>query len=238
MRYKVYIPSKGRAGRVTTDQLFIKSTIVCPESEVDLYKKHHDTVIGVPDTVKGITKTRNWILNNIEDEWHIQVDDDALSFHCFESGKMYKFIDPEKIHEIVDNQFQMCEDWELKAWGFSLAADYKFYREYTPFSSQGVVGANIIGIIKNPIRFDERLKVKEDYDYSMQHIFKYKGILRFMKYGIDVVHLTNEGGCVAYRTKETEMEAYNILLNKWGKKVVKLQNNKNFCRMISPRKGV
>lgn len=238
MRYTVYIPSKGRAGKVTTHHLFLDSTIVCPESEVHLYEEHHNKVIGVPDDVKGITKTRNWILNNIEDEWHIQVDDDALSFHMFEGGKMRKFIDPQKIHEIIDNQFQLCEDWGLKAWGFSLAADYKFYREYTPFSTQGVIGANIIGIIKNELRFDERLKVKEDYDYSMQHIAKYKGVLRCMKYGIDVVHLTNEGGCVAYRTKDTEMEAYNVLVQKWGRKVVKLQNNKNFVKMISPRKGV
>lgn len=238
MRYKVYIPSKGRAGKVTTHNLFLDSTIICPDSEVDLYKEHHENVIGVPDDVKGITKTRNWILNNMDDEWMIQVDDDALSFHMFEEGKIRKFIDAEKIHEIIDNQFQLCDDWGLKTWGFSMAADYKFYREYTPFSTQGIIAANIIGIIKNEIRFDERLKVKEDYDYSMQHIAKYKGVLRCMKYGIDVVHLTNEGGCVSYRTKDTEMEAYNVLVQKWGRKVVKLQNNKNFVKMISPRKGV
>ena len=42
MNYKVYIPSKGRAGKVTTDKLFLDSTIVCPESEVKEYKKQHD----------------------------------------------------------------------------------------------------------------------------------------------------------------------------------------------------
>ena len=72
----------------------------------------------------------------------------------------------------------------------------------------------------------------------MQHIAKYGGALRFMKYGIDVIHLTNEGGCVSYRTKEVEMDAYNILKNKWGNKVVRLQNNKNFLTMKSPRKGI
>ena len=166
------------------------------------------------------------------------MDDDALSFHVFEKGKMRTFIDPDHIHEVVQNQFEVCDGWGLKVWGFALAADYKFYREYTPYSTQGVIGANILGVIKNPLRFDERLKVKEDYDYSMQHIAKYGGDLRFMKYGIDVVHLTNQGGCVSYRTKETETDAYNILLKKWGRKVVKLQNNKNFVKMRSPRKGI
>jgi hypothetical protein len=238
MDYKVYIPSKGRAGKVTSHKLFKESTIICPESEEKNYKDYHKNVIAVPDQVKGITSTRNWILNNINDDWHVQVDDDALSFHMFEKGKKQTFIDQDKIHKILDNQFHLCDGWGLKVWGFALAADYKFYREYTPFSTQGVIGANIIGIIKNDLRFDERLKVKEDYDYSMQNIAKYSGALRCMKYGIDVIHLTNEGGCVSYRTKDVEMQAYSVLLKKWGKKVVKLQNNKNFLKMRSPRKGV
>ena len=238
MDYKVYIPSMGRAGKVTTHKLFRNSYIVCPNSEVEEYKKWHSNVIGVDDKVKGITKTRNWILDYNKDNWHIQVDDDALSFHMFEKGKIHKFIDPERIDEILSKQFRVCEEWGYKVWGFALAADYKFYREYTPFSTQGVIGANIIGVINNPLRFDERLKVKEDYDYAMQHIAKYGGALRFMKYGIDVVHLTNEGGCVSYRTKDVEMDAYNVLKRKWGRRIVKLQNNKNFVKMKSPRKGV
>jgi hypothetical protein len=238
MEYKVYIPSMGRAGKVTTHELFKESHIVCPNKEVIEYKKYHKNVIGVDDKIKGITNTRNWILDYNKDNYHIQVDDDALSFHSFEKGKLQKFIDVDKINNIIENQFRLCDEWGLKLWGFALAADYKFYREYSPFSTQGVIGANIVGIINNPLRFDARLKVKEDYDYAMQHIAKYGGALRFMKYGIDVIHLTNEGGCVSYRTKEVEMDAYNILKNKWGNKVVRLQNNKNFLTMKSPRKGI
>jgi hypothetical protein len=238
MEYKVYIPSMGRAGKVTTHELFMESHIVCPNREVIEYKKYHKNVIGVDDNIKGITNTRNWILDYNKDNYHIQVDDDALSFHSFEKGKLQKFINVDKINNIIENQFRLCDEWGLKLWGFALAADYKFYREYSPFSTQGVIGANIVGIINNPLRFDARLKVKEDYDYAMQHIAKYGGALRFMKYGIDVIHLTNEGGCVSYRTKEVEMDAYNILKNKWGNKVVRLQNNKNFLTMKSPRKGI
>ena len=238
MKFTVYIPSKGRAGRVTTSELFHESVIVCPNSEVDDYKKYHDKVLGVDDSVKGITSTRNWILNNTEDEWHIQVDDDALSFHSFENGKKERFISKDRIHQILENQFYLCDGWGFKVWGLALVDDYKFYDEFKPFTTQSVIGANIIGIIKNDLRFDERLRVKEDYDYAMQHIAKYGGALRCLKYGIDVVHLTNEGGCVSYRTKEVEMDAYNVLLKKWGKRIVKLQNNKNFVKLRSPRKGV
>ena len=92
MNYTVYIPSKGRAGKVTSHKLFLDSTIICPDSEVELYKEHHEKVIGVPDEVKGITPTRNWILNNMTDEWMIQVDDDARSFHKYAGGKLVTFV--------------------------------------------------------------------------------------------------------------------------------------------------
>ena len=148
MNYKVYIPSKGRAGRVTTHKLFLDSIIVCPENEVSEYKKHHEKVLGVDINVKGITQTRNWILDNVKDEWHIQVDDDAVSFYKHENGKRSTFIDKERIDKILTNQFILTEGWNLKGWGLALAGDYKFYREYQPFSTQKVVGANILGIIK------------------------------------------------------------------------------------------
>ena len=238
MNYEVYIPSKGRAGKVTSHNLFLDSHIVCPKSEVKDYKKHHEKVIGVPDEVKGITPTRNWILVHLKSNYHIQVDDDARSFHKWEKAELVKFIDPERIDNILNTMFLMTDEIGYKVWGLAMASDYQFYRPFAPFSTQGVVGANIIGIIDNPLRFDERLRVKEDYDYSMQHIYKYGGVLRTHKYGIDVIHLTNEGGCVGYRTKEVELQAYDTLLKKYGSSVVKFQDNKNFVKMKSPRKGI
>lgn len=238
MNYSVYIPSKGRAGKVTSHKLFLDSIIVCPKSEKKQYLEYHDKVVGVPNDVRGITPTRNWILDNFDDDWMIQVDDDARSFHKYENGDLIKFVDSKRVDRFFDNMFVMSEGMGFKVWGLAMASDYKFYRTFAPFSTQGIVAANIIGILKNPLRFDERLRVKEDYDYSMQHIYKYGGVLRTHKYGIDVIHLTNEGGCVGYRTKEVEMDAYKTLLGKWGKKVVKFQNNKNFVRMKSPRKGI
>ena len=237
MNYKVYVPSMSRAGVVTTHKLFPESTIVCPESQVKDYKEYHDSVLGVPDEIKGITATRNWILNNCDDEWMIQVDDDARAFRKIERDQQSHFTDPERIDKIVSNMFVLTSEWGLKCWGLAMATDHKYYREYCPFVTQCSIGANIIGIIRNPLRFDERLKVKEDYDYSMQHIYKYGGALRFNKYGVDVIHLTNKGGCVDYRTKDTELEAYEILLKKWGKNVVRKQPNHNFCKMRSPRRS-
>ena len=238
MKYTVYIPSMGRAGKVTTHKLFLDSVIVCPESEVKLYKKHHKRVLGVPNKIKGITATRNWILDNCDDEWSIQVDDDARYFYRHQQGGTYKFVDPDRINAIMENMFIITDDIGYKIWGLQLAEDYKFYRPYHPFKTQSVIGANILGIIKNPLRFDERLRVKEDYDYSMQHIYKYGGVLKRQQYGIGVAHLFNEGGCASYRTKDVELDAYKILLKKWGKKVVRYQNNKNFLTMKSPRKGI
>jgi hypothetical protein len=68
----------------------------------------------------------------------------------------------------------------------------------------------------NPIRFDETLMLKEDYDYTLQHINNGTGCLRFAKYLFSFKSSTNIGGAVSYRTKELENKSIQYLINKWG----------------------
>jgi hypothetical protein len=67
----------------------------------------------------------------------------------------------------------------------------------------------------NPIRFDTRLKLKEDYDYTLQHI-QNTGCIRYHKYLFDFKRYGNKGGVVSYRTDKLEQKAINYLQGKWG----------------------
>ena len=64
MEFKVAIPSKGRAGIITSQEIFKSAVLYVPESEVRQYSIYKNKVVGVPSDVKGITQTRNWILKN------------------------------------------------------------------------------------------------------------------------------------------------------------------------------
>lgn len=65
-------------------------------------------------------------------------------------------------------------------------------------------------------RFDERLKLKEDYDFTAQHLRTYGEVARLDWWLLTFKHRTNKGGAVAYRTPELEQESIALLREKWG----------------------
>lgn len=82
--------------------------------------------------------------------------------------------------------------------------------EYNKF----IVGDFIL-IKPNPFRFDVNLMLKEDYDYTLQHIKEF-GCIRYQKYLNSFRHYSNSGGAVSYRTNKLEQETIEYLQKKWG----------------------
>jgi len=73
--FKICIPSKGRAGLISSHKVFKTATIFVPENEVTQYEIYKNPIIGIPNEIKGITATRNWILKNTEGDVFF-IDDD------------------------------------------------------------------------------------------------------------------------------------------------------------------
>lgn len=83
--YHIFIPSIGRAGNVKTlnqfsEMLRYRTTIVTRLSEERSYRRAHPDVGVVVCPVKGIHKTRQWILEQSKHEFTFMSDDD-LTFH-------------------------------------------------------------------------------------------------------------------------------------------------------------
>lgn len=64
--------------------------------------------------------------------------------------------------------------------------------------------------------FDEALRLKEDYDYTLQHLTVYGAVARCDTVLATFVHRSNGGGAVEYRTAEREQQAIAYLKAKWG----------------------
>lgn len=238
------IPSKGRAGIVKTTRFVETSIVFCPKEERDEYKKHHENVVAVPDDVAGITKTRNWILRwaRITNENRIlMMDDDLRTFAKFEKGKpgVGVPVSYERFVHLAANMFDMATDLGTNLWGFQVTNDGKTYREYSPFSLQSFIAGHLMGIIDDGQRFDERMQVKEDYDFSMQSLYRYRRVLRFNKYSFYVDHHETLGGCRTYRTMEMELNAIETLKRKWGTELVSVNPKKRYeVRVRSPIAGI
>lgn len=89
-----------------------------------------------------------------------------------------------------------------------------------------IIGDFII-VKPNDLRFDNNLKLKEDYDYTLQHIKNYGGCIRYGKFLNKFKHYYNKGGAVDYRTDILEQQTIDYLLRKWGRCVKINKKRKN-----------
>lgn len=241
----IAIPSMGRADIATSYDMIAESgvtpTMFVPESQYAEYKKRFASVVAIPDDIRGITRARNFILDYADahgEKYIMQCDDDARVFFKFENKQWHK-IPNKQIAYHVEIMFQLCADMRTVLWGFQLTDDRRNYREFQPFSTTSVIVASCMGIIADGTRFDENLALKEDYDFSLQILRKYRRVIRSNKYIWRVEHQVTRGGCSQYRSMQAELDAIDYLQKKWGTKVVRVHPRKPFEIIVrAPIKGV
>lgn len=88
------------------------------------------------------------------------------------------------------------------------------YFVHKPISFKNFIVGDFIMVKPNELFFDENLNLKEDYDYTVQHIKKYGGVMRFNVVLPSFKHYSNKGGAVEIRTNEKEQEAIKYLMKK------------------------
>lgn len=216
--------------------------IVIHENELTKYQESmgNDTkFLCHDDSVKGnMAKVRNFIVDNNGERYFIMCDDDLKKFQLIENGKQ-RTMTPDELENMIINGFNMCEDLGTVLWGINLLNDPMAYREYSPLSLLSVILGPFSAHIKNDLRYDDRLPLKEDYDYSLQVLQKHHKILRFNKYSYMTEHITLEGGCPSYRTKSAEIEQMKIFKKKWGERIVKGDIEKSINPVVTvPLKGI
>lgn len=69
--------------------------------------------------------------------------------------------------------------------------------------------------------FDSRMTLKEDYDYTLQHILKFGGALRCNQILANFKHYGNQGGVKDIRTAQEEQRNIAYLKQKWGTTIIK-----------------
>jgi hypothetical protein len=240
--WQVCIVSYKRAGRVTSDRVFRNAFVIVPKSQEEEYRKFElrngCQVLGIEDKFDGnVSRKRNWCLNNMGDRIVI-VDDDYKSIKVHE-GLRTRDLSVDEVDHLLSVGFQLCEDLGTVMWGLNVQTDPQFYREFTPFSLLAPILGPFAGFVKNPLRYDERLFLKEDYDMFLQVIRKYRKVLRFNKFGYFVDHIKQSGGVVSHRTRNREVEQLQLLQRKWGSRVVKVNYQRESINPIIhvPLKG-
>lgn len=85
------------------------------------------------------------------------------------------------------------------------------------FSSDGFILGDFFVHDLSPCRFDTRMTLKEDYDFTCQHLATHGSVLRVNRMFLHVTHETNAGGACDTRDAAGERERENVrlLMSKW-----------------------
>lgn len=214
-------PSYKRAKHCTSHLIFgNKLYYAIREEEFEEYSSVTDNLIIIPKgSVTNISNTRNWILDNINNEKILMVDDDYKSV-TWNLKRERKILNEDEIAHFINLGFQMCEDSGIALWGLNVNSDPMSYTICRPFGFSGMILGPWLGIINTKLRFDENLPLKEDYDFSLQHLNEFRATLRFNFLSYDVDHEKLPGGCQTYRNTEKENQQNIALQKKWGSRIV------------------
>ena len=123
----------------------------------------------------------------------------------------------------------LAQEFGAKVWGVNLNPDKQSYREYTPFSLLSVILGPFMVHLPHELRFDERMPTKDDYDMAIQQLNRYRKILRLNKF-FYVNKMAGSGsgqigGQAACRSVKREFLQNELLKKKWGRKIVRSDNN-------------
>lgn len=101
-----------------------------------------------------------------------------------------------------------------------------YFNPRKPVRDGGFVVGDLFAADASCIRFDPNLRLKEDYDFTLQHM--QAGIVRRVDWVLATFrHESNPGGAVSYRTSEAEEAAIAYLLAKWPGRLVKNPRREN-----------
>ena len=231
MSYRIAIPSKGRATKITT------LDVVGGQAPVDIFVddeeegERYRTAAGdrasvVVTKTKGISATRNAILDHYGNGAHIVTMCDDVTAICKRMGaKSLLALTPKEVGELIERSFLMAVDAKVGLWGIYPIAN-PFYMS-DRITRAGFIIGTFSGIIVSDLRHDARLQLKEDYDFTVKHLIRDGAVLRHNGYAVKARHYSNAGGCVDYRTDEMEEASIRILEEEYGPFIQRNRRRKN-----------
>lgn len=216
----VCVPSMGRATRAKTLRILKSAVAFVPANEAEAYERCGiKNVVSVPIEVRGITATRNWIIDHARKAGHdriVMVDDDvkacgywSLAAHRAKSVRMAE----DEWLRLWSRLFDICDGTGYPIWGVSTDGALRSVYPYKPFLWHTYVTASCMGLVANSeLRFDESYPVKEDYELALRCVRDFGGVVgaRFCFWANS--HWGDEGGCTTYRTQDMEEDCIHRLM--------------------------
>jgi len=220
---RVVCPSKGRCDNVRTLKFIPDLVLVVPFNEVDAYRENYpDTeVFGTPEYVKGITPTRQWILDEFGECFMIDDDVTDVRRNFVVDNDKAHISDPEVVRDIIENTTNIARQIGAKVFSFSKVRNPLEYDVFAPIEHTGYMNASFCGFLEgHNLRYDLSMVEGEDHYISCLTIFKHRYCLIDNRYSfITDGNFKALGGCNDYRTRKDMLKNTMYLRQKFGEVV-------------------
>lgn len=177
--------------------------------EAHLYPTEYDLIL-LPDEIKDLPTTRQWLIDNVKSRYLIIMDDDLSFFHRKDDSpkKLYKNDELDTLEMFRD----IMHELECGTAMVGISAREGNNHEPTALKYVGrsmrIFGLDLHTVREVGARFD-RTKTKEDMDMTLQLLRAgYRNAI-FYHWSNDHVSSNAPGGCASYRTLEVmKADAY------------------------------
>jgi hypothetical protein len=217
-KLSIVCPSYKRAGKVITNELIDDLIFVVDSSEYEKYKEHYpeNEIVTQPLGVKGITKTRQFILDYFDDVF--MIDDDLYEVRKQFIGQGNINCNKEEIKDVIHQTHDIAVQMNAKMFGFKNNSNPLFYHSGDPIKHTGYLNASYCGFIKgHGLKYDLNMNEAEDHYISCMNVYKNRYMFIETRYAfITKENFKAEGGCNAYRTAKGMIDATKYLRGKFG----------------------
>jgi hypothetical protein len=230
---KLLCPSKGRAGRILLEKVLNPDmfTLVVPHGERAEYEEKHPNteVVCTPKGLRGISSTRQWIIDNYAPHDDVMMLDDDIN--CVRRN----FVEPtDETPAVIDDPLTVLAYIEstmdiAKQMGTSLFGYYSLrnplqYPAHRMFDCLGMMNGACMGFLQG---FDYRYlpEIVTADDYYMTLLYIYHRRYLFLDHRVTFLTKDNfisSGGVSDVRTTEN-MKNDTLLLRKYFGDVIQVK---------------
>jgi hypothetical protein len=226
VRIPVVVPSHKRWDKVVVKRAVAGVILCVPESQADLYREHNGDVeiVSHPDSIKGLSLKRQWILEHWGGEvFQIDDDVDALLRMYLEPNDFREMrVEPDRVRTLIDHTAYMARQMGAFLFGFNASMDARDYTGIRPFRLKGYCLGAGIGILRgSKLRFSDRVVAGTDFYISLLNAYHHRHAMFDLRFGWRALKtFKNAGGMSEYQTPATEQRDYETLRRMFGDAVV------------------
>lgn len=208
-----FIISAGRASNVPAmaeHTRGLQPTWIVPQADAPAYRAAGAFRVQ-GQTRPGLSAARNAALSTAfrRNAWCVQLDDDLRSVQRAVDKKAAGLTLPEALRMIAES---MAETGALHG---SVAPTSNPYFSQRELTLRGFCIGSLTITAPCDLRYDTTLPLKEDWDYTCQHLEAYGQVARRDDVLATFRHYDNPGGVQRYRTDDLEQQVTDQLLARW-----------------------